>query len=128
MSDASNYPAPTLESLRLQLLPLRADHAESLFTLLSDKEHTRFLSFPTATHLEEVCHLTEGLLSDPKNRLWVITERTSQAFVGICGFLCDSTVPNFIYSIAQHQQGRGYAFEAATTAIAVGRRLLKTDC
>src|SRR4051812_47570418 len=117
MSDASNYPAPTLETLRLQLLPLQVDHADLLFSLLSNKEHTRFLSLPTATHLEEVRHLTEGLLSDPKNCLWLITERANQAFVGLCGFLCDSAVPNFIYSIAQHQQRRGYAFEAGTAAI-----------
>ncbi len=46
----------------------------------------------------------------------------------MCGFLSDSSVPNFVYSIAEVQKGKGYAFEAATAAIEVGRRILGTNC
>lgn len=118
--------ATSIETKRLKLVALSVDHSDLLFSLLSDKDHTRFLSLPTAKSKQEVRAMTEGMLGQPCC-LWLISEQGSDAFVGMCGFLTDSTVPNFIYSIAQDKQKCGYVSEAASVAIEVGRRLLQTD-
>lgn len=121
-------PAVSIDTQRLALVPLSPDHADLLFSMLSDTNHTRYLSLPTATSSEAARQMTEGMLSHSGNCLWLIREKRQGTFVGMCGFLSDSAVPNFVYSIAEDQKGKGYASEAATAAIEVGRRILGTNC
>lgn len=120
-------PAIKVETERLTLTALAPEHSDHLYSLLSDKAHTRYLSIPTTTCPKTVRQMTEGMLAHPGNCLWLITEKESQAFVGMCGFTNDSAVMNFIYSIAESQKGRGYVSEAAEAAIETGRRLLGID-
>ena len=125
-ADLTN-PAISVETERLFLVALAPDHADFLFSMLSDSDHTRYLTLPTPQCLGDVRGMIEGLLSAPGNCLWIIRFKAGGGFVGMCGFLGDSTVPNFVYGIAENQKGNGYAREAAMAAIEAGRRILGTD-
>lgn len=67
--------------------------------------------------------MTNGILSQPGNCLWLIETRAGN-FIGICGFLGDSEIPNFIYSVVENEQSKGYAYEAAAAAISRGMDIL----
>jgi RimJ/RimL family protein N-acetyltransferase len=67
------------------------------------------------------------MLSLPKSCLWLILELATRDFVGLCGFLSDSRIPNFIYSVAENKQRQGFCFEAVSAAIQVGGKILGTN-
>lgn len=119
-----NEYAQPLETERLSLTPLALADAPFLFTLLSCPTHTRYLSVPTARAEIEVRELTEMMLQHPRACLWLVREKGSSEFVGMCGFFGGDAPPNFVYSIHESKAGKGFAFEAATRGIDAGRRAL----
>ena len=126
--DASYRSGDLLVTRRLRLSPLALAHLEQVYELLSDPQHTRYLSIPTTHDRSQVKVLLEGMLAPGSNDLWLVSDRMDDSFVGICGFLRDSELPNFMYSISESKKNRGFGFEACAAGIQIGWEQLGMDC
>lgn len=114
----------TFESKRLVYEPLTVAHCQYLLPMLSNPTHTRYLSFGTIGTKQQLQDMIAGIVMDSNNSMWLIRNKTDGAFIGNCGFLADSEIPNFVYSIDESQKGHGYATEAAVAVIAFGVKKL----
>ena len=117
-----HVPAETLHGPRLDLEPLRVDHADEMAPLLDDAQLHTFIGGEPAT-VEELRdrygRLTTGHSPDGRERWlnWIVRRRadgravgTVQATVGDVG---GNRVAEVAWVVARPYQGEGYAREAA---------------
>jgi RimJ/RimL family protein N-acetyltransferase len=118
--------AALIETDRLQLEPLRVDHATELATVLDDERLHEFIGGRPATTAElrsRYTRLEAGRSPDGSQGWlnWVVRDRgagvavgTVQATLGRTGGL----TAEIAWVIAAARQGRGYATEAAAAMVA----------
>jgi RimJ/RimL family protein N-acetyltransferase len=114
--------AVALASARLDLEPLRVDHAEEMAPLLSDQElHTFIGGQPLTLHQlqERYRHQVTGHSPDGRQRWlnWIVRRRADGRAVGTVQATVDedenAPTAEVAWVVARPYQGHGYAREAA---------------
>jgi [ribosomal protein S5]-alanine N-acetyltransferase len=105
-----------LETDRLLLRPLRSEDVESLVSLWSDPQVTRFLGGPRDDErVRTILH--EELAEPPLGPLgqWPVVQKASGEFVGDCGLIPKEIEGReeveLVYILASSAWGKGYATE-----------------
>jgi ribosomal-protein-alanine N-acetyltransferase len=112
-----------LSAVRLRLRPLRAADLEQWHReLYSDPDVTRYLPVRKPISHDQARRILTRLVQSWETSdigVWAVIERDTNEFVGQCGFLV-SDAPDtveLIYAIGQRSCGKGFATEAAGTAV-----------
>jgi RimJ/RimL family protein N-acetyltransferase len=123
---AEDIDAPSLETLRLRLEPLRVDHAEEMVPVLADERLYAFTG-GTAPTLDELrdryARQVTGRSPDGVERWlnWIVRRREDGAPVGFVQAAISDDPPPITAVLAWvlgvRFQGRGYAGEAAAALV-----------
>ena len=114
------------ESARLILRPLLASDAEAVFAVFGDREVMRFSLHGPLVSLDECAAFIEDNAQRQASHgysFWGVVERAGGRLVGTCGFARFGFAPGGIelaYRLRRDRWGRGYATEAARSALAHG--------
>lgn len=113
-----------LNSPRLILREFQVEDAPHLFALYSDGDVMRYTGEEPFPSLQSVEHF---IRSYPYYRehgfgRWAVIEKASGAFLGFCGLRRDNPTPevDLGFRFFRHYWSKGYATEAARTALAAG--------
>jgi RimJ/RimL family protein N-acetyltransferase len=108
----------TIETARLELLPLRVEHAGEMTVVLADPRLHEFIGGTPAT-AQQLRTRYERLVAGPPNwRNWVIRLRADGCLVGYVQATIDEGVAEIAWVVGVPWQGRGLAGEAAKALVA----------
>ena len=118
---------PTIETERLTLRPFRGADATALFELSQDPEVMRYVGDRRVPTLQESWRAVAGWIGHWALRgygQWAIEDRASGVFIGRAGIInpADWPGPEVGYLLGRTWWGRGYATEAARSAMDWGFR------
>lgn len=123
---------PNLETERLTLRPFREVDVGALFELSQDPDVMRYVADRRVPTLQETWRAVAGWLGHWVLRgygQWAIEERSTGSLVGRAGIInpADWPGPEVGYLLGREWWGRGYATEAAQTAMDWGFREMGFD-
>lgn len=107
-----------LESDRLRLRPVRAEDADDIFEIFSDKEVMKYydiLPLGDRNEAVELCGRFIKHFEDRSMMRWSIVEKESGRVIGTCGFFCfcdDDSKAELGYELRRELWGKGYMPEA----------------
>ncbi|MFT4415777.1 GNAT family N-acetyltransferase [Fredinandcohnia humi] len=115
---------PALETDRMQLRLLELEQAEEVFTHFSDEEVTRFMDIEPCKDIREAEELIRYHLDDEGCR-WGMYDRTSNQFLGTCGFHYirrreDELIAEVGFDLGKAHWGKGLMREAIEKLIEFG--------
>lgn len=118
---------PTIETERLTLRPFREADATALFELSQHPEVVRYVGDRRLPTVQEAWRAVAGWIGHWALRgygQWAIEERASGSFIGRAGIINPADWPGAEvgYLLGRPWWGRGYATEAARTAMDWGFR------
>ncbi|WP_267740754.1 GNAT family N-acetyltransferase [Myroides injenensis] len=122
---------PLLETVRLQLRPLKETDAKALFSYFSKDEVTEFYDLYTFKKEEEALNLIniwKGRVITKEGLRWAITLNGSDELIGTCGFHNFSIENNRAeigYDLHPMYWGKGIMTEAISSIIEYGFDVLK---
>lgn len=111
----------TLASARLLLRPCALTDVELLVQHWSQPGVRRYLFDDRATNHEEVTGFVAQSLNTFAERgfgLWVVLDKESGDFCGVCGFMDKDGTPDLLFSVEPEYQGKGLATESGARVIA----------
>lgn len=115
---ASGAAAPTLETERTRLRPLRAGDEDAVYTLLSDERVVRYMLFPLFTREHADAFVTRvrqtPAAGQPAQLVLGIADRADDALLGLSGLVLESELEEgeLWYLLRPDQWGRGIVTEA----------------
>jgi len=125
----SCYPRTMLETPRLRLIPIAAEHFDSLAAMYADPEVSRFLHGEPLDRAESwrrlALNLGHWILRGYGN--FACIEKTSGTFVGLCGPWYPEGWPalEIGYAFLREFRGRGYASDAASACARYAYEVLR---
>jgi RimJ/RimL family protein N-acetyltransferase len=112
---------PTAATARLDLLPLRAEHAEEMAEVLSDPALHDFIGGAPDTPRALRARYERLVAGSPDPAViwcnWVLRERTRGCLVGTVQATVSGEVAEVAWVVGTPWQGRGYAVEAARSLV-----------
>ncbi|MCH8156113.1 MAG: GNAT family N-acetyltransferase, partial [Proteobacteria bacterium] len=120
---------PETEAARLRLYPPRPEDLEARLAMDRDPEVMRFIRPIPEDAEAQRAEIRNQILQPPRGAYWHVEERAAPGFIGWCGLfpLEDSGLIELGYRFVRAAWGRGFASEAATTALDHGFQELKLD-
>ena len=123
MSEAAGSSGPALVSPRLELRPFRAQDAEALYALFTDREVRRWLldgEIVAREWVDREVAQSEARFAGGGCGLWTLREPRAQALLGFVGFRHFWNPPELelVYGLYPSAWGRGYATEGGHAAMA----------
>ncbi len=120
---------PEIETARLRLYPPRPEDLEARLAMDRDPEVMRFIRPVPEDAEAQRAEIRNQIPQPPRGAYWHVEERAAPGFIGWCGLfpLEDSGLIELGYRYLRAAWGRGFATEAATTALDHGFRELKLD-
>ena len=115
----------TIQTSRLDLIPLRREHAEPMYPLLCDGALYEFTGGNPPVSLDVLAALYERRETrhspDGKELWlnWMIRERESGEAVGYVQATIAASKTNVAWVVGTHRQGLGFATEAARAVVAL---------
>jgi RimJ/RimL family protein N-acetyltransferase len=112
-----------IETARLTLRELEADHLDDLAEVLSDPIAMRY--YPAPFDRDRIAAWIGSAQASYREHgfgMWAVIRRADGRFLGDCGPMLQpvegSLIPEIGYHIVPSEQGRGYATEAARASLA----------
>ncbi len=112
-----------LHTERLHLRKMTTDDVDSLFTIWSDPEVTKFMNisnFTTKDQAEEMITFLNRLAQDHKAIRFTIIEKKTYEIIGSCGYNSldfENEKAEIGYDIAKNHWGNGFAPESISSLI-----------
>ena len=121
-----------LESKRLRLVRFREDHWEPYAVMCADPEIMRYLGTGATLSRDDTWRAIASMLGHWQLRgygMWALESKETGELVGRAGFLNPAGWPGFElgWVLGREHWGKGYASEAARTALAYAFDVLKED-
>jgi len=121
-----------LESKRLRLVKFREDHWEPYAAMCADPEIMRYLGTGATLSRDDTWRAIASMLGHWQLRgygMWALESRQTGELIGRAGFLNPAGWPGFElgWVLGRDHWGKGYASEAARTALAYAFDVLKRD-
>jgi [ribosomal protein S5]-alanine N-acetyltransferase len=108
-----------LETPRLILQPLSANHADDLFPVLSHEATMLYWHHPPHRELYETSAMIWHMLASPEACWWTVRLRENSRTMGYVGYL-GTSIPGMGYILHSDYWRQGYGTEAVTTALEYG--------
>ncbi|NUP81894.1 MAG: GNAT family N-acetyltransferase [Nonomuraea sp.] len=106
-----------MDTARLQILPLRVEHAEEMAAVLDDQRLHEFIGGTPATPAELRARYRRQVAGPPGWRNWVLRLREDGHLVGYVQATVDEKTAELAWVIGTPWQGRGLAAEAAEALV-----------
>ena len=119
-----------LESKRLRLVKFREDHWEPYAAMCADPEIMRYLGTGATLSRDDTWRAIASMLGHWQLRgygMWALESKETGELIGRAGFLNPAGWPGFElgWVLGREHWGKGYASEAARTALAYAFDVLK---
>jgi len=118
------------ETERLLVRELNTNDSELFFELMSNPNVMNPIPQKVFTRSESNAKLTELISLEKKSntKIWSFTEKGSESFIGICGFLKNNENDDEIaYRLIERFWGKGYGTEIAKGLIEYSFRILNLE-
>jgi RimJ/RimL family protein N-acetyltransferase len=121
-----------LETKRLRLVKFREDHWEPYAAMCADPQIMRYLGTGATLTRDDTWRAIASMLGHWQLRgygMWALESKETGELVGRAGFLNPAGWPGFElgWTLARNHWGKGYASEAARTALRYAFDVLKQD-
>jgi RimJ/RimL family protein N-acetyltransferase len=109
----------SLETQRLRLVPLAADHADSLYRVYTEPAVAQFLFTRPRSSDEFAAIFDRALQFGESHGMWALLSREDETLVGRVGFFAfgEAGRPELAYLLSRPAWGRGLATEACARAL-----------
>ena len=112
-----------LQTPRLILQPLAANHADDLFHVFSDEATMRYWHHPPHRQSHQTTVMIQHLLASEAACWWAIVLRENNRAIGYVGYL-GTTIPGMGYILHSDYWRQGYGTEAVNAALEHGFTVL----
>lgn len=112
---------PALQTSRLLLEPLRAEHAFELHSIYADAASMRWWHSPPHAGLDETRYLVEGELANAAAPSWIVRLRDRGTLIGRVDYIA-AAITGMGYILGSPYWRQGYGGEAVAAALDFGFR------
>jgi [ribosomal protein S5]-alanine N-acetyltransferase len=109
----------SLETQRLRLVPLAANHADALYRVYAEPAVAQYLFTRPRTSDEFAVIFDRALQFGESHGMWALLSREDETLVGRVGFFAfgEAERPELAYLVSRSAWGRGLATEACARAL-----------